>query len=204
MGAPSVLYLSAYCDRRIYCSALIAARVKGPKKPTAGVMPFAFWYAMTAALVRPPKKDVSLPGEPGPEEATVKPLALRSICRALTCSPSEPTVRSDLNAATALLVTEPFVAPSSEAFTFATTDASAPNQARTSRTAWICAAERPPEAAEGVAGTSGVALPPPPPPLPLEAVVMVYTAEATDEALSASSQPTALSVSVSDIEMSAV
>src|SRR3989344_75562 len=152
---------------------------------------------MSAAFVSAPNVVVSLPGEPGPEEATVKPLALRSICRALTCSPSEPTVRSDLNAATALLVTEPFVAPSSDAFTFATTDASAPNEARTSRTAWICVAERPPEAAAGVTGTAGVA---PPPPLPLlPPAARVYTAEATDEALSASSQPTALSVVVSDI-----
>ena len=46
--------------------ALMAARVTGPKKPTAGVIPFAFWNLMSAARVRAPKRLVSFPGEPAP------------------------------------------------------------------------------------------------------------------------------------------
>ena len=63
---------------------VIAARVSGPKYPLAGVMLFAFWNLMSAASVAGPNAVVSLPGEPGPVDETVKPWALRNCWSALT------------------------------------------------------------------------------------------------------------------------
>ena len=37
----------------------MAARVRGPKYPTAGAMPFAFWNLASAASVAGPKYEVS-------------------------------------------------------------------------------------------------------------------------------------------------
>lgn len=49
------------------------ARVKVPKYPDAGVMPFAPWYLARACCVFRPKYVDSLPGEPLPVVAMVKP-----------------------------------------------------------------------------------------------------------------------------------
>lgn len=46
-----------------------------------------------AFLVAGPKYIDSWPGEPGPEEATGKPLEFKYACRALTSGPVEPMVR---------------------------------------------------------------------------------------------------------------
>ena len=53
------------------------ARVIAPKKPTAGLMPAAFWSLMSAARVRPPNLVVSFPDEPRPLDATAYPWVLR-------------------------------------------------------------------------------------------------------------------------------
>ena len=59
-------------------SALSFALVEGPTVPVPTVKPegvrmleaYFSWNLVTAALVPPPKRVVSLPGEPGPEAAT--------------------------------------------------------------------------------------------------------------------------------------
>ena len=58
-----------------------AARVFGPKVPSAGATAFASWNLMSAALVSGPKYVVSFPGEPGPEAATVKPRSFNAVWR---------------------------------------------------------------------------------------------------------------------------
>ena len=68
-------------------------------------MPFAFWNLMSAARVAPPKLVVSLPLEPGPDAATIKPLAFSHTCRAFTSAPVEPTSR--LRAKVALAIGTP-------------------------------------------------------------------------------------------------
>src|SRR3989344_5735171 len=76
----------------------IKTRVFGPKYPTAGVMPFAAWNLASAARVKPPKVDVSFPGEPGPLSAIAKPFAFKNAWSARTSSPVAPTSRSRVNA----------------------------------------------------------------------------------------------------------
>lgn len=75
----------------------IAALVMGPKYPTAGVMPLAFWKATSAASVAGPKRSVSFPSEPGPEEDTIYPWLFSHTWRALTAGPVEPIDRSVVN-----------------------------------------------------------------------------------------------------------
>ena len=67
------------------------ALVKGPKKPEVGVILLALWNLMTAERVAWPKNVVSLPGEPGPEVETVKPLWFRYDWRILTSGLRLPT-----------------------------------------------------------------------------------------------------------------
>ncbi len=50
--------------------------VTGPRFPVL-LMLFASWSFLSAALVASPKYAVSLPGEPGPAGAMMKPLVLR-------------------------------------------------------------------------------------------------------------------------------
>src|ERR1035437_4418576 len=112
---------------------------------------------MSAARVAEPKRVVSFPGDPAPLVATVYPCAFRYSWSAFTSLPREPTVRFVLNAATAALVTEPVVVPPSEARTLAIVEASALNDASTSRIACICGAERPEEEFAEAALADGVA-----------------------------------------------
>ena len=49
---------------------------------------------MRAARVKEPNIVVSLPEEPGPEEAIEKPCVLKKICRAFTSAPVTPSSRS--------------------------------------------------------------------------------------------------------------
>ena len=71
----------------------ISARVRGPKNPRAGEMPFAFWNLASAARVALPKSIVSLPFEPGPAVAIVKPCAFKNSCRDFTSAPFAPEAR---------------------------------------------------------------------------------------------------------------
>ena len=123
-------------------------------------MPCAFWNLARAVLVAAPNVVVSFPADPTPFIDTGAPCAFRYCWSALTSLPSEPVVKSALNACTAALVTEPVAVPSSDAFTFAMTSASALKDASTSNMDLICADERPEAGvagAEGVVGTAGVA-----------------------------------------------
>ena len=77
------------------------ARDDAPQYPVPAVRPtgvkmsaaYAFWNLMTAAFVAGPKVLVSLPAEPAPEAATVKPLLLRNFWSAITSAPVEPCLR---------------------------------------------------------------------------------------------------------------
>ena len=55
--------------------------VVGPKFPSDGLMPFAFWNLARALMVEGPKYVVSCPVEPLPDAATVYPWELRNIWR---------------------------------------------------------------------------------------------------------------------------
>ena len=66
----------------------------GPKYPLAGEIPLAACQIDRAFFVRSPKRLVSLPGEPIPSEAMVKPAELRYFCKHLTSSPLAPPSRS--------------------------------------------------------------------------------------------------------------
>ena len=55
----------------------ILALVKRPKNPVAGILYF-FWKFINAFRVKGPKKMLSLPREPGPEAATMKPCEFKN------------------------------------------------------------------------------------------------------------------------------
>lgn len=65
----------------------ILVRVSGPKYPAGGSIPFAFWYAASAAWVCEPKYPVAPAG-------MLKLFVSRKFCSAVTSSPVFPTVRS--------------------------------------------------------------------------------------------------------------
>src|SRR3989344_5419059 len=147
-------------------------------------MPFAAWSFASAPRVRAPNRSVSLPGEPGPLSATVKPCALRYCWSARTSSPVTPVSRSRVNVP---LDTAPApVNPPtwSDALTLSMTDWSALKEARRVRIDCTCASVSPatgaPQLVVGadvvVVVGSGVVVvvvvvvvppPPPPPPPPL-------------------------------------
>src|SRR3989338_4724196 len=122
-------------------------------------MPLAFWNLMSAALGAPPNFVVSLPGEPGPLEATRYPLALSHCCSALTSAPVIPNSRLRAKAA----VTVPVVAlPLSAALTLSIVAWSAPKDESSERMASTWVVESPDAGAD--AAMIGKGEPPPPPP----------------------------------------
>ena len=58
-------------------SVFTTPNVNGPKNPVLGML-YAFWKLTSAAYVRTPNFSVSLPGDPGPDTAIVKPWRLRN------------------------------------------------------------------------------------------------------------------------------
>ncbi len=62
---------------------MTSALVLGPKNPTAGVMPLAFWNLASAARVSGPNLVTSLPGEPGPLLAIGNPTEFKKTCNVL-------------------------------------------------------------------------------------------------------------------------
>ena len=81
-------------------NALSFALVEGPTVPVPAVNPagvrmleaYFSWNLVTAALVPPPNRVVSLPGEPGPEAATrVAASWFKSACKHFTSAPEAPT-----------------------------------------------------------------------------------------------------------------
>lgn len=76
------------------------ALVEVPTMPVPAVNPagvrmleaYFSWNLITAAFVPPPNRVVSLPGEPGPEEATrVAASLFNNACKHLTSLPEAPT-----------------------------------------------------------------------------------------------------------------
>ena len=81
-------------------NAFSLARVEAPTVPVPEVSPagvrmleaYFSWNLVTAALVPPPNRVVSLPGEPGPEEATrVAESWFSKDCKHFTSAPEAPT-----------------------------------------------------------------------------------------------------------------
>jgi hypothetical protein len=96
-------------------------------------MPLAVWNFITAAFVAGPKYELSMPGEPAPDEATMVAADMfKNFWSAMTLAPVEPTVMSDVNCIEheVLLVVVVVVVvvgwPVREAWTFAIVFASAP------------------------------------------------------------------------------
>jgi len=125
--------------------ALSFARVSEPTYPEAGEMPCLLWNFITAALVAGPKVELSIPGEPAPEAATIVLESLfKNTWRAITSAPLEPTERLVFHIAEHEPVevegVEPVVAwPLSDAVTLATVVASAPKDWSKDTIALTCA-----------------------------------------------------------------
>ena len=119
-------------------SAFAFAREEEPKYPVPAESPtgvktseaYLSWNLITAAFVRPPKKSVSLPAEPTPDEAIcVAESEFKNCWRALTSAPELPDVRlvdHVCGHTLAVLVVPVGVPPAKDTFTLATVAASAP------------------------------------------------------------------------------
>ncbi len=75
----------------------------GPNIPEAGLIPTLLWYFMRAAFVAPPKRVVSLPGEPAPVAATIEPFPFKNCWSIFTAEPVEPNERLPISESLELL-----------------------------------------------------------------------------------------------------